>query len=167
MIRYVFKDDWVALKNASKADPQKIGEALAKITADHSGRLTPENVVGAAQQKSHVLHKHFEWDDATAAHHYRLDQARTIIRSIKVVDEETEETQPAFVSVADNGVAYRSVQEVVTSRELQLSVLRQAERDLHAFEKRYSMLQDVCELVKSARSKIEARAADLETRAAA
>lgn len=167
MIRYQFKDDWVALKNASKADPQKIGETLAKISEEHAGRLTPDAVVAAATNRNSPLHRHFEWDDKVAAHGFRLDQARTIIRSISTTDEETDTKQPAFVSVSDNGKAYRSVQEVVTSRDLQLSVLRQAEKELAAFERRYAMLQDVCELVKSARSKIEVRANDLETRAAA
>lgn len=148
MIKYAFKEDHAILKNASKANPQKIGEALAKITAAHSGRLEPENVVKAAKDEKSPLHHHFEWNDRVAAHSYRMDQARNIIRIIRVEDTETGDVQPAYVSVAQGGVSYRAVSEVVNSRELQLIVLQQAERDLRAFQKRYRMLKDICEAIE-------------------
>lgn len=54
------------------------------------GRLTPEDVLAAARDKSSPLHDSFEWDDDAAAHAYRLDQARGLIRRVRV-----------FVTVAD------------------------------------------------------------------
>lgn len=167
MIKYVFKEAPIAIRKADKADPQKIGEALAKISEDHSGRLTPEAVVNAARSNKSPLHAHFEWNDAVAAQAFRLDQARSIIRLIRVEDETTSEPQPAFISIADNGVAYRTRQEVVGSRELQLIVLQQAERDLKAFERRYHMLNDVCDLVRTAREGVARKRSELETHAAA
>lgn len=167
MIKYTFRDDTVILKNSAKANPQKIGEALAKITEAHAGRLMPEAVVNAAKDTKSPLHPHFEWNDKVAAHSYRLDQARNLIRIIRVEDEETQEQKPAFVSVADGGVAYRKVEEVVNSRALQLIVLQQAERDLAAFRKRYHMLNDICELIGKAESAVATKRSELETRAAA
>lgn len=167
MIKYSFKDDQVILKNAAKADPQKIGEALAKITDANAGRLMPETVVNAARDTKSPLHAHFEWNDKVAAHAHRLDQARNLIRMIRVEDEETNEVKPAFMSVQDGGVAYRKVDEVVNSRALQLIVLQQAERDLTAFRKRYHMLNDVCALVGQAQEALEQTRNELETRAAA
>lgn len=167
MIRYVFKEGPVAIKNATKADAQRIGEALAQITTNAGGRLTPEAVIKAAKDKKSPLHQHIEWNDNVAAHAYRMDQARAIIRLIRVEDEETHETQPAFISVQDGGVAYRTSQEVASSRELQLAVLLQAERDLHAFERRYQTLKDVCALIRPAREALAAQRTELETRAAA
>lgn len=167
MIKYAFKDDQVILKNAAKADAQKIGEELAKITKDNGGRLMPEKVVNAARAPKSALHAHFEWNDKVAAEAYRVDQARHIIRIIRVEDEEGGDAKPAFVSVSDRGTAYRLVEEVTASRELQLIVLQQAERDLKAFERRYHMLNDICGLVKSARENLERKRTELETRAAA
>lgn len=78
MIKYVFDDEQpLAFKAAAKADPQRLGEALATIQDAHGGRLEPEHVVDAARPKNSVLHKHFEWDDAAAAEAYRKDQACT------------------------------------------------------------------------------------------
>src|ERR1700680_1931431 len=103
MIKYTFKDEPLTIKNKAKATPQKIGEALAQIAAASNGHLTPKAVVSEARNNRSVLHRHFEWDDAVAAEAFRLDQARTLIRSIRVVDNENDETPPAWVSISDKG----------------------------------------------------------------
>lgn len=61
----------------------KVEEALLKI-ADELGRLTPQQVVEAATPDDHPLHDQFEWRDGVAAHQFRLDQARTLIRTVEV-----------------------------------------------------------------------------------
>lgn len=114
MISYIFKDGPVTIKNARKADPQKIGTALAKIAEQQKGRLTPPAVVDAARDNRHPLHRFFEWDDALAAEGYRLEQARTLIRSVRIIREDDEEPAPAFLSIADKGgTSYRALQEVM------------------------------------------------------
>ena len=156
MIRYVFKDEPLRIKASGEADPQRIGETLASIQATHSGRLSPEDVVQEAADPENPLHPHFEWDDAAAAYKYRLDQAREIIR-ITRVDNGEGKSGRAFHSIKDpsgGGVAYRSSDEVKSSTQLQLALLQQAERDLAAFERRYSELADVCETVKVARQQV-------------
>jgi len=164
MIRYVFKDEPVAILNAKKADPQKIGQALAKIATDGGGRLTPPAVVEAARNPRSPLHRHFEWDDAKAAEAYRLDQARAIIGVIRI-EEDDKEPARAFLSVKDpDGVSYRTAAEVSGSLDLQLAVLKQAEKDLDAFQRRYRELQDVCEDVMSAREKVRTRRERAESR---
>lgn len=50
-----------------------------------NGTVTPERVVQAARAADHVWHHRFIWDDAAAAHQHRLDQARTLIRSVRYV----------------------------------------------------------------------------------
>jgi hypothetical protein len=60
-----------------------IKQALAELE-DETGRLTPEAVVTAAKDPKSPLHGHFQWDDATAATEHRLNQARALIRSVRV-----------------------------------------------------------------------------------
>jgi len=48
------------------------------------GTLTPELVVGAAAKEESPLHRHFEWDDGKAAHQHRLEQARSLIRTVRI-----------------------------------------------------------------------------------
>lgn len=170
MIQYIFREDEpLRIKAAGKADPQVIGEALAEITGQNEGRLTPEAVVSAARSSNHPLHPHFEWDDSAAAEMYRQEQARNIIRIVRVVDDEGKDgTSRAYHSISDKGgVAYRSITEIRSSIDLQMAMLRQADRDLDAFQRRFKELIDVCDLVAQARKKVEARMQKFETRAAA
>ena len=168
MIKYVFKDDWVALKNATKADPQKLGEELEKISSQHSGRLEPRYVVEAAKNRKSPLHHHFTWDVQQAAEERWLDQARSIIRAIRVADDEGGEDKPAFISITDksDGTAYRRVGDIADSRALQLALLVQAESELAAFRRRYAMLKDVCQHVEAASQTIKRARDEIETRAA-
>lgn len=58
---------------------------LERIAATNDGVLTPDAVVKAAEPEESPLHDRFEWDDSVAAHQYRIEQARTLIRSVRVV----------------------------------------------------------------------------------
>lgn len=168
MISYTFRDGPVTIKNAAKADPQKIGAALAQIAEQQKGRLTPPAVVEAARNNRHPLHRHFEWDDKLAAESFRLEQARTLIRSVALVGDGEADPAPAFLSVSDKGgTSYRALGDVLDSADLQNSVLAAAERDLAAFERRYRTLSDICQIIHDAREKIAARRSKPESRLSA
>lgn len=55
---------------------------LRQLAAE--GRLSPNVVVEEAASEDSPLHGYFEWDEQTAAHKYRITQARDLIRSVKV-----------------------------------------------------------------------------------
>lgn len=168
MIRYVFGDGPVIIKGAKNADPQAIGEALATVAAGRDGQLLPTEVVDAARDNSNPLHQHFEWDDGIAAEKFRLEQARDIIRCIRVekIGDNTEPSR-AFLSINDGGTSYRSVQEVRESPDLQAKLLAAAERDLEAFTTRYRSLKDICDIIETAKKAIKSKRKKDETRKAA
>jgi hypothetical protein len=58
--------------------------AIAALENEH-GRVTAEALVQAASNPRHPLHHEFLWDDSKAAHKYRLEQARVIIASVRIV----------------------------------------------------------------------------------
>jgi hypothetical protein len=65
--------------------------------------LHPEDVVKYARSPKTALHTRFDWDDAQAAHGYRLWQARQIIRvNVRLLDRGDGEKVPirAYVSLA-------------------------------------------------------------------
>ena len=160
MIKYRFKEDEpLTIKAADKANPQKIGEALTKISAVNGGHLVPAAVVDAARDTKSVLHRHFEWNDKAAAEKFRLDQARSLIRCIHVESEDTEiGATRAFLSIRDkSGVSYRTIADVLNSADLQQRLLAQAEKDLLAFEARYQNLEDICSLIRAARERLAVR----------
>jgi hypothetical protein len=159
MIRYVFKDTPLTIKNAKKADAQKIGESLQKLQQTHGQRLRPHVVLAAARDKRHPIHRHVEWDDRVAAEAYRLDQVREIIRLIYVKDDHLRPTpMPAFIHVVDKqGAAYRSIYEIQESPNLQLLRLEAFERELASLQQRYREFADFCADVQALREKVRAR----------
>lgn len=62
---------------------EKIVSRLLELERDN-GRLAPADVVEAARNPESPLHSHFTWDDSEAAEKYRLMQARTLIRTVKL-----------------------------------------------------------------------------------
>lgn len=76
-------------KTPTKTKRQLESEIVARVIASmekETGRLVvPETLVRAARNKNHPLHHKFPWDDAKAAHQHRLDIARAIITSVRVV----------------------------------------------------------------------------------
>lgn len=65
----------------------KIGdrvESELKRLESRAGTLTPESVIEAARNDKSALHGYFDWDDTIAAHKWRIEQARTLIRSVKI-----------------------------------------------------------------------------------
>lgn len=62
---------------------EKVVDSLRELERDN-GRLLPGDVVEAARAPESPLHSHFNWDDSDAAEKYRLMQARTLIRTVKL-----------------------------------------------------------------------------------
>lgn len=76
-----------------------VTKALRDIADAHNGRLTPELVVEAAKSKTSPLHEHFTWDVKKAASERWIEQARSLIRSVKVEVSTTQFTvkAPAYI----------------------------------------------------------------------
>src|SRR4029077_8454198 len=52
--------------------------------ADDNGYINPKRVIEAARDPVSPIHTDFEWDAETAAEQHWLDQARTLIRFVKL-----------------------------------------------------------------------------------
>lgn len=107
----------------AKEKAQAIQDRLAKIQAQNNGRLTPDAVVDDARDPRSPLHDQFEWDDAKAAHQYRLEQARELIRTVKcqVTVLETVIAAPHYVrdpTAAPEEQGYVAITQVRSEREL-------------------------------------------------
>ncbi len=145
--RFAWSGKPLTFLRADEADPQVVGLTLDEIARAHGGRLQPEHVVEAARSRGHVFHRHFEWNDATAAAQHRLDTARRLTRAVVLLPDDPTSNQPpkrAWTSVTDtDGAAYRRVSEILTQGSLQLAVMKRALADLRGWLERYRMLQDL------------------------
>lgn len=124
-------------------------------TRERHGVLTPQAVVEDARPEGAPLHDRFEWDDAKAGELYRVDQARALIRSVKISyvrpSGETADLRE-FVSVSRPDVPareYVTVDEVREDPVLRALALRDAEREWRELYGRYSHLQEFVDAVRS------------------
>jgi hypothetical protein len=86
----------------SKKDHEIRKEAIAILNSmakTNNGRIAAEDLVKAAEDPESPLHGYFDWDDASAAHQHRLEQARRLIASVKyeVVVNSHKICSPAYV----------------------------------------------------------------------
>lgn len=90
----------IILSRDQQAD---VRERLEELTKAHGGVLTPEVVVEDARNESSPLHKHFEWSEKKAAEAFRIEQARRLIREVKIqiVTESRRITTVAYIRNPD------------------------------------------------------------------
>lgn len=128
------------------------GELLA--VRNQHGKLTPQLVVDTARDPEHPLHSRFEWDDTVAGDAWRRQQAHELIRKLKLVYREADESRPeksvrAFVAIpSENGHVFDPVEEVVEDpfrRQLHLNTM---EREWKALYARYQEFEEFLALVR-------------------
>ena len=98
---------------------------LAEMVAE--GRLTPSELVRDASDPTHPLHDHFDWDDASAAHKHRLNQAARLIKSIKftVHHHDRELVLPEYTPDINKPHHYEPVRELARQRDKARQALRE------------------------------------------
>ena len=127
-----------------KADAQKIYDEINSI----GERYTPKDVVNLARDESTELHKMFDWNDFSAAEKWRESQARYIIRSIVVTEDEKtgkEFSNPirAIVSTNERTKEYEPIRVTVTKADSYERLLNEAIRELRSFEVKYKTLKEL------------------------
>ena len=142
-----------------KRIPKSAVNALLAICKSE-GVLRAESVVEAARDPGSPLHRYFEWSDERAAHQYRLEQARHLIRCSVTVLPNTEEPVRAFASLmpdrARAGGGYRRSVDVLTDAEMRERLLSQALDELRRIRRTYQQLHELS-LVFEAMDAVERR----------
>jgi hypothetical protein len=93
-----------------------IREELQTLVKD--GRLIPEDVVDAAKNPNSSLHTYFTWDDTEAAAAFRLQEARALIKRIRVSVVRTDESVvhvPSFIR-SPQGAGYQNISVMITNK---------------------------------------------------
>jgi hypothetical protein len=125
---------------------EQVQEELEEIAQQHNGILYPADVVEFAKDENTALHNHFEWDDSEAAQHYRLWQARQVIRIHVTVLEEAKQETRLFVSVKSdrvNGGGYRFTADVMSDVERRRELLKEAGQSFNFWRKKYQELKEL------------------------
>jgi hypothetical protein len=139
-------------------DAQKAGEELERIQTLHGG-ITAQKVVEESKPKNSVLHKCFEWNDATAAEKYRESQARVLVANIVVVklEDGQEETEPvrAFINVVDfeepDESKYVTLKTALSNDDYKSQMLQNALKELKSFQQKYKNLKGLSDVFNAIR----------------
>jgi len=139
----------------AKVKAQVAGEELERIRIRDGEELSPEAVVTEARKKKSPLHDEFEWDDTVAAHEFRLEQARCMIRSVLVTREGGKEIR-AFLNVrveaADEDApakVYTSIERAMSDPVFRAQVLAKARKELQEWRKRYNDLEEFASIYRA------------------
>lgn len=114
------------------------------------GLLIPEEVVAFAEDSDTELHKYFEWDDTAAAHQFRLEQARKVIRVIVTYEPHTQQEMRGFVSLERDQQCprggYRSREDVMSAADTRAELLTQALKELQRVQTKYQLLSELSDV---------------------
>lgn len=138
-------------KIRGKDAAQVVGERLAYLQG--RGPLTAEAVLQDAENERSPLHAAFQWDDTEAAQQWRLEQARSLIRSVVVIRHELPDNPAvrAFVNIgpvsdAENdadGGDYIDLDSAMRHPELREQVVGRALAEANSWSERYRHLSEL------------------------
>ena len=96
------------------------------------------------------MHRYFEWDDSAAAESWRMEQARKMVRSVRIRPIEAPEQEPVrafhIVTTETEGRGYASIPRIVVDENLTAQLVARAKQDLAIWRRRYKQLAKVPEL---------------------
>lgn len=143
----VYEYSWSGIERAVSAE--KVAKHIGKLEKKY-GEVTSDIFLDSARSESSEMHKLFEWDDTKAAENWRLQQARTIISSIRVTTV-TEDTEPiitrAYVQYEAKKSGYVSIQKAMEDEDKRDSVLEQARKELSWFAEKYKSLEELSAVI--------------------
>lgn len=127
-----------------------VKEELERLREQNGGELVqPEQVIEFARlNRNSALHAEFEWDNTKAAHQFRLEQARRIIRlNIDVLETPGGDvTVPMYVSLVSdrkNGGGYRRLNAVMNNAEMRAQFLQQALDEFQRVRRKYETIREL------------------------
>lgn len=130
-----------------KEDAQIIGKELERLSKKHQGRITPEIVLKEATKNKNPLHKYFDWDNDRAAHQWRIQQTRYMIRSIEVqIGNEETVIVRKFYSLEDDEdggeVTYIDVDVIKDSSLLRQQIIQRALKEIKYWQEKYKSYKE-------------------------
>ena len=143
---------------ATHVDPDEVGARLEALRKKLGRALTAEDVVEDAKVKSAPHHDAFEWDDGKAAAEHRKEQARSLLRSLLVVQKGTTtearvldpKTEIRIVRQYEHSPekgGYFPTKLLLKKQSTREALLEQAWSDLQSWKRRYESLIEFAEVL--------------------
>lgn len=127
----------------AKVDPEIAGEQFDRLAAEN--RLNAEEVVRENTPDDAPLHGEFVWDDKVAAHEYRKERARSLMRHLAFVTVETPEApQRCYFKVEPNSSNYEPIQQIVQSVDKTKLLIQTAYREMVSYRDKFQGVLQTC-----------------------
>lgn len=150
-----------------KQDPQKVGEYIDKLTKKHNG-ITASILLSYAEDPKSPVHSLFTWDDTEAARRFRENEARHIIRSIKVTIKEYPvekknvtvmlKDQRAFPNIRKLGTqegVYKPIENVINNNEDFIIYKNKAYQELTSCVAKYKNIEKLSAIMDKLQTTID------------
>lgn len=163
MKKTIFETDGTGKFN--KTEVNQYGQRLYELmTLKKKKTLKQEEVVEDAKNPDTPYHNYFEWDNKIAGHHWRLNQAGELLRSIKIKVEVESGDTPRNVRVFHNVVrkgerCYAPLELVFQEQDLREQVIHNALAEAENWYQKYHTyqeLQPISAAIKKTKKKVTA-----------
>lgn len=133
---------------ARGTDAQKVADEVFSI----SDTPTTDEIVEMASNPETESYKLFDWDDSVAGPKWRKEQARLVMRVLKVefihdetMDEQKKEFTPVRLfygnPVEDKG--FVAITTIMENKDMYQQLLERAKMEIKSFRKKYAMLKEL------------------------
>ena len=138
-MRYTFSEMFGAIEGIT-LDHQRLGEEIDQLRINGDGIVTWEDIVEFGREKRRSqCGKGLEWDNKVAAEHYRKEQARRLIRSLKIKKQGKEVR--AFMHVPGQA-GYYSFEEVMATEKMREEVIAKYAKRLTAIQEETKAMKE-------------------------
>lgn len=128
-----------------------LAEWAEQVRKANGGLLTPHALVEDARDPESPGHSHFEWRDDAAAEAWRVEQARKLIRTIRIEYKPTPRSEPRSVRAywhdRSETVGYRRTEDIASDPIAKEVMLAEMAREWRAFKRRYEHMAEFVDLV--------------------
>ena len=143
MIEAVWRKEFASMHKGVNA--QKVAQEILAIGDD----ADPHRILNAARNENSELHKCFTWDNTVAAEKWRLHEARQITYHLVIRKNNPEQEklpQIRYFYKTDSG-GYKPTEMIFHNMDEHQKLLLQAYKELQAFKRKYSCLQELSEIL--------------------
>ena len=128
-----------------------LAEWAEQVRRANGGLLTPHALVEHARDPSSPGHSHFEWRDDVAADAWRIEQARRLIRTIRIEYKPTPKSDTrsvrAYWADRTEPVGYRRTEDLAADPVGREVMLAEMAREWKALKRRYEHMAEFVEMV--------------------
>lgn len=132
-----------------KADAQKCADEIMEICEELES-ATPQQILEKARDSNTELHKCFTWDNTEAAEKWRISEARTVVRNLKIIEQKSDkQPEPTTIRVfykTDNESGYKPTKLILKKPDEYKALVERCRSELLAIKQKFNSISEYKEI---------------------